>query len=324
MGKCLIIVRSGKDSLHETWLKGWTPDLGWDLVCANFGGASHRGTLGQTIDTSAYLTKQVFVNHLLDSGGNDIGVDLDQYDYLWFPDDDILMDTASVSTFFQWCARTGADLSQPSLGEGSYITHPVTCKHQNSDFRNTTFIEVMAPCFSRTAWRILVAADRFRTLSGWGVELFWTHLLNPLIHPFFVFDAVSVVHTRQVGGPFYPWMPQGLSADQEARTELDRHCIEKSLGWFRCSISLSFANNLLRYDSPGFIDNILNGIGYAYRRPGDKLRGIAYLQSNSVPDTPINHIPVRIFGHATFADYLMAQVNVSEWVQYFSERRCKL
>jgi len=203
------------------------------------------------------------------------------------------------------------------LNSDSYATHPLTCQHQGCDYRRTTFVEIMAPCFSRRAWKSLAAAERFRTLGGWGYELYMTNLFNPLAYPFVIFDAVAVTHTKQVGGPFYNWMPPGMSAQEEARKELERHSLDTRYGWYRCNLSLSSGNETLNHDEPGFIDRILGGLNYLYRRPTEKLRGLAFLQSSTTPGDSLTGIPIRIFAHATLADYLLMQINVGEWVEFF-------
>jgi len=83
-----------------------------------------------------------------------LGSRIDEYDWIWLPDDDLLADLATLNRFFEIVAEYDLDLAQPALGAGSFIAYRITAQRPHMRLRFTTFVEVMAPCLSRRALRL--------------------------------------------------------------------------------------------------------------------------------------------------------------------------
>ena len=307
----LVVVRCGKSSLHKKWIEDWRADCGWDLLCVNYDESDHIGTVeSNTFQLPIAPTKHSFMNGLLSLKSNEFL----EFEYIWFPDDDISISGAEITRFFKLCRENNIALAQPSLTIDSHISHPVTCKHEGFTWRRTNFVEVMAPCFSRAAWSKLAQWPRFNSLSGWGVETYWAKILSPLTHKYLIFDNVSMTHTRPLGGPFYWWLPGGISASTEMYGEMERLNIDRSLGWFRCNIEINTGKAVFGYRDANFIQLIVESLGDAYRRPGINKTGLPGIKFREFFPTLESTPMTNILGHATFGEYLLSQSNFQEWV----------
>ena len=74
---------------------------------------------------------------------------------------------------------------------------------QNPDclLRFTTFVELMAPLFSRDALR-KCAATFAGNKSAWGVDFAWTSILGRPSNGIAIIDAAPVRHTRPIGATY--------------------------------------------------------------------------------------------------------------------------
>jgi hypothetical protein len=192
----LCIVRCGDNSLHPTWSSG---AKAFDVAVSYFG---KDETL--TFPEARYVHRY--------KGGKWDGLydffrtfpdTLSQYAYYWFPDDDISATADDILSLLDTAHTYGLDLCQPSLNEQSYYSHLVTLKHLSFRLRYTNFVEIMVPLLSQ---RLLAKAlPTFEaTRSGFGLDFVWPKLAslfeNNNTQNTAIIDAVSVHHTRPVGG----------------------------------------------------------------------------------------------------------------------------
>jgi len=217
----LVVVRAGDQSLHPQWTRTLaTRD--WDLVVSYFGDDPHRfRDAGETrIDDKglkwqglhALLTRDGFWR---------------RYDYVWFPDDDLAADQATISAFFAHVVELKLSLAQPALSWTSHYSHPVTIQLPGFRARWTNFIEIMAPCFERGFLETCLPTFT-ENLSGWGLDWVWPHRLGVETRRSAVIDAVAVTHTRPVGGPSRRKLREaGVNAQNEAVELLRRHGLER-------------------------------------------------------------------------------------------------
>ena len=163
----------------------------WDLVVSYFGSDPNRYREAGTVRIDDRGAKWPGLHALLCR--ENLWRD---YDYIWLPDDDLAVDQASVNALFEITASSGLALTQPALSWSSFYSHPVTIRHPSFSLRLTDFIEIMAPCFERSALEtcLPMMAD---TLSGWGLDWVWPRLVAGAA----IIDDVTVTHTRPVGGP---------------------------------------------------------------------------------------------------------------------------
>ena len=138
---------------------------------------------------------------------------IQQYRYVWLPDDDLLCVPEDVSRLFAICDDLQLELAQPALTRDSYFTHVVTLQHSEFQLRFTNFVEIMAPVLS-----VDMLSRVFPTLagniSGYGLDTLWPRFSK--LGKVAIIDDTPVKHTRPVGGPNYAFNKQaGLKPAHE-------------------------------------------------------------------------------------------------------------
>lgn len=153
-----------------------------------------------------------------------------RYDFVLLLDADLRIDPASVQKLFNLARQNQLDLCQASLTPKSFsFYHFLGFDPSDADFRRTNFVEVMGPCFSRSALlRCMPTFDR--AISTWGLDLLWPARLE--FRNIAVIDAVQMAHSSEApdtaNGSFYRYL---RSIGVNNRSELD-DIWTKSVPWF--------------------------------------------------------------------------------------------
>jgi hypothetical protein len=124
---------------------------------------------------------------------------LQQYDYFYFLDDDIDIDTRQINVMFTLSRALNASITQASLSRDSYCSWPFFKQKNNSFCRFVGQIEVMAPLFERSALSACLPSF-IGNRSSWGVDSVWPKILGYPKDKLVVFDTVTMKHTAPVGG----------------------------------------------------------------------------------------------------------------------------
>lgn len=221
----LVIVRAGNSSLHPGWLQGSRAERSWDLIVNYFGDDPdiYRGGDWQRIDSKG--PKWAALHDLIES----IRPQIEPYDYIWLPDDDLECSLDDVNRLFEICRNESLVLAQPSLTHDSYFTHAVTLHNRCFQVRNTAFVEIMAPCLSQQAlWTVLPSFNANR--SGWGLCFLWPQRLLSGAR-MGIIDAVQVRHTRPIGAANYGAVKAaGRTAFDELEEFLQTHNLRRRYG----------------------------------------------------------------------------------------------
>ncbi len=187
----LVFARVGGLSLHRNWLLEPKASRNWDLQLSTYDEQLQGlddGDLSLSIDTG---TKWDSVCRYLRTNP-DL---LDRYDYIMFPDDDLLFEPNGLSNLFKIMASHDLDIGQPSLLPSSHISYPVTAHCPGFVLRYTNYVEPMCP---------IIRTDYLRTLlpilarwpTGWGQDDIWTMMMaKPAYRAAFI-DASPILHTR--------------------------------------------------------------------------------------------------------------------------------
>ena len=193
----LVVVRAGDQSLHPEWMKD-SSGRTWDILVNYYGDDPHRYREPGVMRIDGKGPKYPALHDLFMSNPRLIA----DYDYLWLPDDDLMTTATDINRLFHLCAEHRIEVAQPSLTWDSHFSHLITLQNPRSRVRFTNFIEMMAPCISS---RTLQKAVPFLNshLSGWGLDYIWTRLVDDPENGIAIIDAVTVRHTRPVGGPNY-------------------------------------------------------------------------------------------------------------------------
>ena len=188
--KTLVVVRCGDQSLHSEWVNELS---NFDVVLSYFGN-----------DLPYNLDHIKFVHHFKGSkwqGLYDFFLNYpdiwEEYDYIWVPDDDLSTTAENLNLFFNLCQKYQFILAQPALTKNSYFSHPLLLQVSNFIYRETNFVEVMAPCFSKSAfdkcWKTFS-----ENKSGWGLDALWPIILENK-GVIGIIDETPIFHTRPVG-----------------------------------------------------------------------------------------------------------------------------
>ena len=221
MVRNLIILRCGDNSLHHEWL---SKDVKFDIVLSYFG------------DNIQYDLSQIkFVHHYKGSKWQGLfhffqnyGDLWRNYDYIWLPDDDLSTSTENINHFFDIMKQEEFALAQPALTHQSYYSHALLLQVKGLIYRETNFVEVMAPCFSQDAFQQCWQTFS-ENKSGWGLDVLWPRLLqNQKIG---VIDHTPIFHTRPVGVAGHGMGAEAGTPMNECEQLLEKYNLEMK---YRC------------------------------------------------------------------------------------------
>lgn len=124
---------------------------------------------------------------------------LEQYDYFYFIDDDVGMDTDEINKMFAFSKAFDLWLTQASLSQDSFNSWPILKQQPDCVLRYMGQIEVMAPLFSQYALKQCLSSF-VSNRSSWGFDSVWSKMLGYPQSKIAVVDAVIMRHTQPVGG----------------------------------------------------------------------------------------------------------------------------
>jgi hypothetical protein len=206
----LAFFRAGANSFHTRILEE-DPNRNWDC-CVSWYGSKRMENLAEVYTDGGDNKFEGFEIFLSETGG------CTNYQYVFVIDDDVLFSPGDVSRYFDICRSYDLYLSQPALSWRSYYSHPVTLRNPACALRRVSFIEVMAPCFSKLALSEL-RKTFLHTKSTWGIDWAWSaEVANR--RGFFVVDQIPVVHTKPIDpthGAFYKHI-RNIGVDIEKET----------------------------------------------------------------------------------------------------------
>lgn len=137
------------------------------------------------------------------------------YDGYLFLDGDLEFEPVALSQFLSFVHAARFDLAQPSLTRDSYCYWKMAYHQPEYIFRETSFVEVMAPYLSRAA--LSKTCKTFtQSISTYGLDLVWPSLIGS--SAIGVVDAFQIRHRERVdhaGGNFYKYL-KSIDVDLDA------------------------------------------------------------------------------------------------------------
>lgn len=224
VNRYLVVARVGKDSLHQSWLEP-SGARGFDLFLSSY-----------DADLEAPAGKGIFLEHRPGSKVAGYGAFLrthrkllSSYDYVALFDDDLLIDSGSITRLFDIAQRHNLKIAQPALTPESHWTYAALLRHPGFLLRYVSYIEMMCPVF-RTD--ILEAISPLYDMGyESGIDLIWSNLVHETARDFAVIDAVPIEHTRRVGkGKAANGFGTGKRYEDDIHAILDRFGCE----WLPC------------------------------------------------------------------------------------------
>ena len=136
---------------------------------------------------------------------------LNTYDYFWFPDYDIKINDCDLKKLVKLAKACEFDLCQPSLSSDSFASWEVTKNVPNSLTRETHFVEIMCPLFSKALLKEMLWTFDLN-YSGWGLDHLWFAMSGNC--KLGIIDAVQVSHLKPVSS--HKWiLPNGKTSQEE-------------------------------------------------------------------------------------------------------------
>lgn len=140
---------------------------------------------------------------------------LNDYDFFFFPDDDIELSRTTIHRLFYTAQLYDLHMSQPVLSRDSFKSWRVLRKKFFSGMRYLSAVELMCPLMTRDALQELLPTFNLNR-SGWGIDILWGEMIRKKFgnKSIAVFDLIETKHTKPVGkGELYAKL--GKSAFEE-------------------------------------------------------------------------------------------------------------
>ncbi|XP_022132253.1 uncharacterized protein LOC111005152 isoform X2 [Momordica charantia] len=133
------------------------------------------------------------------------------YDYIFIWDEDLGLDHFDADEYVKLVRKYGLEISQPGLQPSKGLTWRMTRRrdwgeiHKETDERPgwctdphlppcAAFVEIMAPVFSRDAWRCVWHMLQNDLVHGWGLDFLLRRCVDPAHEKIGVIDSQWIVH----------------------------------------------------------------------------------------------------------------------------------
>ncbi|KAJ8423589.1 hypothetical protein Cgig2_009243 [Carnegiea gigantea] len=134
------------------------------------------------------------------------------YDYIFIWDEDLGVDHFNAEKYLELVKKHGLEISQPGLRPDEGLTWQMTKRRADSgEVHKVTeerpgwcpnpvlppcaaFIEIMAPVFSRNAWRCVWHMIQNDLVHGWGLDFALRKCVEPAHEKIGVIDSQWIVH----------------------------------------------------------------------------------------------------------------------------------
>ncbi|KAF3665818.1 putative auxin response factor 18-like [Capsicum annuum] len=133
------------------------------------------------------------------------------YDYIFIWDEDLGVSHFNADRYIQLVKKHGLDISQPGLEPNNGLTWQMTKRRGDREVHKDTeekpgwcgdphlppcaaFVEIMAPVFSREAWRCVWHMIQNDLVHGWGLDFALRRCVEPAHEKIGVVDSQWIVH----------------------------------------------------------------------------------------------------------------------------------
>ena len=189
----LVIATVGDDSIHPHWLLD-KPEF--DLVLLYYDNNPEVASSYTKYTPHVFSGKgfkwwliKAFIDNNLEF--------VSKYDYIWFPDDDVFLNSLDINKLFNTSREHNLWISQPAML--GYVSHQITLPQRGNLLRFTNFVEVLAPMFNLES--LLKVKHTFdANESAWGLDYLWPYLLEDPKDKVAIIDDIVMFHTKPVGG----------------------------------------------------------------------------------------------------------------------------
>lgn len=225
--RALIFLQAGRGAVTRNWLDISTPRE-WDLLVNYYDAFGfepgqgdyvffQKGTKFTAIHALWHRYRHVF----------------EPYDHILFLDDDVETSIEDLNRLFATCRDQSLDLAQMTLTADSSSNWTELFDRPNKKGpRKISAVEIMMPVISQVALRQL-APTFGKSISGFGLDLTWGHIVRSAGGRIAVIDGISATHARPVDqndGPYYSYLrSKGINAKAELWSLLEEYGAQKEL-----------------------------------------------------------------------------------------------
>uniref|UniRef100_A0A175YS80 Uncharacterized protein n=1 Tax=Daucus carota subsp. sativus TaxID=79200 RepID=A0A175YS80_DAUCS len=114
------------------------------------------------------------------------------YDYIFVWDEDLGVEHFIAEEYIKLVKKHGLEISQPGLDPNRGFTWQMTRRRGDREVHK--FVEIMAPVFSREAWRCVWHMIQNDLVHGWGLDFAVRKCVEPAHEKIGVVDAQWIVH----------------------------------------------------------------------------------------------------------------------------------
>eukprot|EP01018_Ginkgo_biloba_P025186 Gb_00631 [translate_table: standard] len=133
------------------------------------------------------------------------------FEYIFIWDEDLGVEHFNAEKYLQLVRKHGLEISQPGLEPNRGLTWQMTKRRGNSEVHKKTeerpgwchdphqppcagFVEIMAPVFSRKAWRCVWHMIQNDLVHGWGLDFALRKCVEPAHEKIGVVDSQWIIH----------------------------------------------------------------------------------------------------------------------------------
>ncbi|KAJ9559022.1 hypothetical protein OSB04_013636 [Centaurea solstitialis] len=114
------------------------------------------------------------------------------YEYIFIWDEDLGVEHFNGDRYIYLVKKYGLAISQPGLEPNKGLTWQMTKRRGDKEVHN--FVEIMAPVFSREAWRCVWHIIQNDLVHGWGLDFALRRCVEPAHEKIGVVDSQWIVH----------------------------------------------------------------------------------------------------------------------------------
>ncbi|KAK8695962.1 hypothetical protein V6N13_001103 [Hibiscus sabdariffa] len=114
------------------------------------------------------------------------------YEYIFIWDEDLGLEHFNPDRYIELVKKHGLEISQPGLEPNYALTWQMTKRRGDREVHN--FVEIMAPVFSREAWRCVWYLIQNDLVHGWGLDFALRRCVTPAHEKIGVVDSEWIVH----------------------------------------------------------------------------------------------------------------------------------
>lgn len=188
MKNCILAV-IGRDTFYKTW---FSDTMNYDVILIVYNDLQVPLHIKEKCKSIYY--RQGYKWHLIKKVLQSTGL---EYDYYWFPDDDITINAGDINVMFGLMKSEDITLAQPCMiiDENKHALGYILDK-QGDGIRTVPFVEVMEPCFEKSFLQQCIPfLDE--NCSAWGVDVVWSKLCSEQKKKIVAFDNINSKHNSK-------------------------------------------------------------------------------------------------------------------------------